>query len=389
VVEARGLRITTAGLVVACAVGVTTLAAAAPRWQVVPGANVDNEAVVWSAGRFWFLTHARNGDYVVRSGRVSGGRFSGWKNAKPALGPGNWVYQTGPAGSLYFTTSGTGGQVPQLVGVKLLANGELGIPAEPGGAATPKSSAGADVVQLSDRAVHVVGLPGSPPRLGVCCDANGKASDLVALIPPSTAPIAELGLDRRGRLWLAWMPGRQGRKQQARIVELDPATLKPRGQAGTVPGFRGFASVRALVCFDSCRLVAEGLAGRTMKTVSWARGDRAPTVLKLPMAGAKCSGFACASVIDARPVGDRLVVAYSVAQGEQGFVIATARGDKRGAGLRRIGSIREPARLGPFVSGMTLNSIPFGAFGPDTFGPVAVYSSGSRAVVRVASLRAR
>ncbi len=126
-----------------------------------------------------------------------------------------------------------------------------------------------------------------------------------------------------------------------------------------------------------------------MKAVSWARGERAATALRLPLAGAKCNGFACTSVIDARPVGDRLVVAYSVAQGEQGFVVATARGDKRGARLRRIGSIQEPARLGSFASGMSLNSIPFGAFGPDSFGPVAVYSNGRRAIVRVASLRAR
>jgi hypothetical protein len=38
---------------------------------------------------------------------------------------------------------------------------------------------------------------------------------------------------------------------------------------------------------------------------------------------------------------------------------------------------------------MDLNSIPFGAFGPDAFGTVAVYGNGRRFVVRVASLRAR
>ena len=58
--------------------------------------------------------------------------------------------------------------------------------------------------------------------------------------------------------------------------------------------------------------------------------------------------------------------------------------DARGRHLRPVRSLVQPRRL----RGATLSSIPFGAFGPDGFAAVAVYS-GSRTLVRVAVLRVR
>ena len=372
-------------LVAVVLVGVGAAAAPAPRWQVVPGGQADNEAVLWSAGRLWFLTHGRSGAYVVRSGRLSKGRLSDWKTARPALPAGSWVYQSGPGRDLLFTTSGAAPGSP-LLAFRLMPNGTLGAAAPLGGAPVPDSSGGSQVIQLADRAVRLVGIQGRRnepvPHLGACCDVGGAPVDFASFIPPNSAARALLGVDRSGRVWLAWVPGRQGQKQQAQLVELYPATLKPHGRPVSVPGFRGFVRIRALVCADTCRVLVEGIAGRGMRAALWGLGERAKVVP--PPAKKKCADGACGSVIDARQVRGHLLVAYWGDPTELALTVGVARADARGRHLRPVRSLVQPRRLG----GATLSSIPFGAFGPDGFAAVAVYS-GSRTPLRVAVLRAR
>jgi hypothetical protein len=374
-------------VLVAVLIGANAAAAPAPasRWQVVPGGQVDNEAVLWSAGRLWFISHGRGGDYIVRSGRVTKGRLGDWKTARPALPGGDWVYQSGPGRDLLFTTSGVGAGSP-LLAFRLMPNGTLGPPGSLGGGPVPESSGGSQVVQLADRAVRLVNIPGRRkepvPHLGACCDVGAAPVDFASFIPPKSAVRALLGVDRRGRVWLAWTPGGRGPKQQAQLVELYPATLKPRGRPAKVPGVRGLVSIRSLVCSDTCRVLAEGMAGRGMTAVLWGVGERPMPIA--PSAKKKCAD-ACGSVIDARQVNGHLLVAYWAGPSNAALTVGVARADARGRRLKGVRSIQQPKRLGS----ATLRSMPFGAFGADGFAAAAVYSGGTGAVVRVAILRAR
>ena len=381
-------------LLVAVLIGANAAAAPAPpasRWQVVPGGQVDNAAVLWSAGRLWFVSPGRGGAYTVRSGRVKKGRLGDWKTARPALPSGDWVYQSGPGKDLLFTTSGASAGSP-LLAFRLMPNGTLGPPGSLGGAPVPDSSGGSQVIQLADRAVRLVSIPGRRkepvPHLGACCDVGAAPVDFASFIPPKSAARAVLGVDRRGRVWLAWAPGKrnpkqQGPKQQAQIVELYPATLKPRGRPAKVPGAGGFVSIRSLVCSDTCRVLAEGTAGRGTRAVLWGVGERpmpiAPSVKKK-----KCAD-ACGSIVDARQVNGHLLVAYWADPANAALTVGVARADARGRRLKGVRSIQQPRRLGS----ATLSSMPFGAFGADGFAAAAVYSGGTRTVVRVAILRAR
>lgn len=356
-----------AGLVVGAA------SAAPPRWQVVPGANPHNEAVVWASGRLWFLTSNANGAYRLRSARVTGSRLSDWSTATPRLGRGSWTYLRAPGNDLVFT-SGTGAE-GSLVSVRLMPNGTLGDPVDVGGAPASRSSMGASFARLPDRAVRITGVSSSreefAAHIAVCCDVDGKVSNFQRFQGSSNA-LGRLGVDRNGRLWLAWVPGRLGVRQQVRVVELDPQTLKARGEPRVVPGFRGFLTLRAMVCTDTCRVFLEGRGGRAMKVASWAPGEAGSTPIGVR------------SLIDVRDTRGGVAFAYSAAAGQSGYTIGTARADSRGRSLRRVSSIREPSILGAAV----LASIPFGAMGPDRFAAIAVYT-GARATVRIAFLPLR
>lgn len=375
-------------LLVAVLIGANAAAAPAPappsRWQAVPGGQVENEAVLWSAGRLWLLSRGRGGAYVVRSGRVTKGRLGDWKTARPALPAGSWAYQSSPGRDLLFTTPGAAAGSP-LLAFRLMPNGGLGQPAALGGAPIPDSSGGSQVIQLADRAVRLVTIQGRrnerAPHLGACCDVGGAPVDFASFISPSSAAGGLLGVDRRGRVWLAWVSDRQGKKQQVQLVELFPATLKPNGRPAAVPGVRGSVSIRSLVCTDSCRVLAEGTAGRGVRAVLWGVGERPIAIA--PRAKKKCAQAACGSVIDARQARGHLLVAYWADASD--LTVAVARADARGRNLKRVRSVVQPRRLG----NATLSSMPFGVFGADGFAAVAPYSGGSRGVVRVAILRAR
>ncbi len=315
-----------------------------------------------------------------------------WRTATPKLSRGDWVFLKSSVRDQLVFTSGRGGAA-QVLALGLMPNGQLGDPVALDGAAPPASSTGASVVQLRDRSVRLSGISrgGFATALGVCCDIAGKVVGFGSL-PASVYAHALLGVDRGGRLWMAWASGRGGPRSQARIVELDPTILKVRGQTRMAPGFQGFVKIKALVCTETCRVVVEGTVGkgrnRATKIGSWAPGDAALTTIRVPQK-AGCRGFSCGSVIDARDDGGRLAIAYSADGSQLGYTIGTARGDARGRNLRRVSSIRQPTQLGSFTRGMVLNSTPAGALGSDGFAAFAFYSSGRRAVLRVALLPVR
>lgn len=386
----RRLRIGAAALAITAIVVASAAAAPKPRWLSIPVANSHSDAVLLSAGRLWFLKSTSTGGFTVRSARVAGGRLADWRTATPKLGGRGWLYLRGFDRDLVFTTA-SGGPTAQIVAVRLLPSGLLGDPTSLGGAPAPQSSTGASAVQLRDRAVRLNGITSSRNEfatiLGVCCDAAGKVVGYGSL-PAAVNVQALLGIDRGGRLWLAWASGRGGPRSQARIAELDPTTLKVRGQPRMAPGFSGFVKIRALVCTDVCRLLLEGSVGRSTRLASWAPGEGAATRIRVPHR-ATCPPGRCGGVIGARADGGTLVVAYSADESQLGYTIGTARADARGRGLRRVSSIRLPAQLGSFSRGVFLDSSPHGALGSDGFAALAFYSSGRRAVFRVALLPVR
>lgn len=379
-----GVRLGACGL---AAVVVAAAAAAAPRWHVISGASVDNEAVIWESGRLWFLNSTGNGRYILRSAGVARGRLSGWKQAAPKLEPGGWVYRRSQGRDLVFASSATGANA-RLVAVRLMPNGTLGDPVDVGGAPMPPSSTAATFAQLRDRAVLITGVTSSRSEfaghIAVCCDVNGKVANFQRF-PGSRNAMGRLGVDHKGRLWMAWVPGRQGVKQRVRVVELEPDTLKARGQPMVVPGFGGFLTLRAMICTDVCRVFLEGLAARGKKVGSWAPGERTLTSIRIPQR-TRCPSGSCAGLIDARAAGTGLALAYSADASQSGYTIGTARADSRGRLLRRVSSIREPSSLGPIERSLVLSSIPFGAMGPDGFAAIAAYSGSGRPIVRVAFL---
>jgi hypothetical protein len=380
-------------IVAALLVGVLTGAsaaaeAAAPRWQTVPVTKADDHAVVLAAGRVWVMNNnTAGGDrFVTKSARISNGKLSSWVTAT-LEGFSGWSTTGLLGGPLVFIAAQPGTPIPKIWGVTLRPNGTLGKPAELRGAPAPPSSAGSGVIQLPDRAVTFAdphyGTEIDPPHLGMCCDVNGEIADYHSFIPPRSGPIPTLGLDRRGRLWLAWKPSR-GRNAQ--IVELDRKTLQPLGKPLVAPALSVF-SIVDLACTDVCRLIMEGASrSSAARNFSWAPGERSPTPIRPP-------GKDPGTVIGARADGGQLALAYSAGSTDQGsFAVSVARGDKRGGHLRLVSSIAIPPTIGSFANGENLTIGPVGTFGPGGFAAVAVYeqfTGGNKVLVRVAILPLR
>src|SRR5205085_1371709 len=78
----------------------------------------------------------------------------------------------------------------------------------------------------------------------------------------------QIGLDARGRIWLAWLDHRDyphAARGVPRLFELDRSSLAPRTAPLAVPGV--VADRLKLACADSCRVVAQTDHG---DIVSWA-----------------------------------------------------------------------------------------------------------------------
>jgi hypothetical protein len=355
-------------------------AAAASGWQTVPGVGPD-KIPVWAAGRLWFFDNgtADATRFVVRSAHVSGAR----------LGP---VVTTRIAtqGLTFATVLGDDAAVwsgNELRAIRLRPDGKLGPLAEVGGGPAPASSSGALVARLPDRAVTVVNA--NPDKThdfpaywaGACCDTNGKVADYHSFVKPNTRPQAFLGVDRHGRLWLSWL-GTQ-KDLRAGIVELDPSTLQPRGKPSVMPTAARYLRLVDVTCGETCRVVVQaGFGsgrGATFWSYSWAAGDRTPT--RIPAGGRN-------GVLAARDYNGRLTVAYYGTGGRNGATpISVARGDARGAHLRKVRTLLAPPYIGSFSNGATLSGTVravFGAGGLAVLAPYERVGRGSGIVMRVA-----
>ena len=195
---------------------------------------------------------------------------------------------------ILFSTPRNGPQA-----VKLLPSGRFGARRDFDTGAPPAAySTGSSVMQLSDRVVRIVNacdfrLPPQKAcrdfefRTGVCCTVDGETTDYGRFVKHSSFTPPQLGLDRRGRLWLAWKGSRP--EHPAEIVQLDPQTLEPRGKPTAIPGTFVYVKSTALVCSDVCRIVlqASKRGQRSPNTnYTWAPGERSLTPIKLPGSGA-------------------------------------------------------------------------------------------------------
>jgi hypothetical protein len=386
----RGLTFVTAAVAAGCAIVGSGLAtpAAAPAWQTVPGAGHEDGANVWAAGRLWFFSNqSTGGPFVIRSARVANGRLSGWVTSSLAAVSARPVYALLGDDLVFQQRLRDPNGFPVLQGVKLLASGRVGDPVDLGGG-TPTSSSfarffGMRVVRVRDRVVQLVGIPhgaGFAQDVGACCDPDGKAVNYRGFF--SSHSYTALGVDRHGRVWLAWSDPNY--RRPAGMVELDPSTLQPLGKPALVPKLT-FSGVGDLVCGDRCRLVMFGAwKPRRDRSWSWAPGESVPTPIHQPTSAGS------AGIIGARDSGGRLVVAYYSSDSHGGLGVAVARGNARGSGMRAVSStIAVPQALGTRDRPDSLINTG-GTFGPTFFAAVTVYESGGggKGYVRVAILPA-
>jgi hypothetical protein len=384
------LAIVTAGIVAAGALvgpGGSSARATTPQWQTVPVDKYGIQFAVWAAGRLWIGNWDQTGARLG-SGRVVNGRVTAWVTTKVNLGS---FVSTGVAVQgeyLVYSNTGSGGP-PDVKAVRLLPNGKVSALTDLRGAPAPQSSTSTHVAQLPDRVIRGTEINvGERHHPAACCDVNGKIVDWNSFLPYGA--FANFGVDRHGRLWLAWyIP----RRPAATMVELDTATLQPRGKPVTAPG--PTYKIDEMVCADRCRLVIEGNYGNRSPNAnhfwSWAPGERSVTQIKAPR---DYSPSQVPQLIGAHDYRGHLVVAFTSQDKNGGIVVGLARGDVRGGNARVVRSIIAPYSIGPLKDPFGFYTAVWGpgsgwgtgaAFGPNGFAAVAEYQDG-KSTVRVAIL---
>jgi len=177
------------------------------------------------------------------------------------------------------------------------------------------------------------------------------------------------------------------------MVELDTATLRPRGKPVTAPG--STYKIDEMVCTERCRLVLEGNWQDRRPTANhfwtWAPGERSVTQIKLPNSAPDQVG----QLRGARDYRGHLVVAFEAPSKTGSTQIVLVRGDVRGGNMRVVRSLPIPYTLGPlrnptyFYLGNWGPGSGWGvgaAFGPGAFAAAAEYEGGKAGAVRVAIL---
>jgi hypothetical protein len=360
---------------------------AAPQWQTAPVDRYGVQFAVWAAGRVWVGSWGGNGAARLVSARVARGRLGSWVRTNVSLGSFVSTFTSVVGDHLVYSATGDDGVTPVVKAVKLLPTGKVSVLTDLGGAPAAPSSA-TFFAQLPDRVVAQATISvGSGHHAAGCCDTNGKVVDWSSFLPYGTS--ARFGVDRHGRLWLAWpVP----RKPAAAIVELDAATLQPRAKPAVSPG--SATRIDEMVCAERCRLVLEGnwqnRAPNASHFWSWAPGERLVTPIRLPKS---YSPSGVPQLLGAHDQRGHLVAAFAVQDKNSAMVIGLARGDAKGANARVVRSVVAPYSIGSTNDPAFYNAIwgpgsgwgSGAAFGPNGFAAVAEYMDG-KAAVRVAIL---
>lgn len=349
--------------------GADASTAAKPNWLLIRGfwpAGAGPEVQGAASGRGWLgfgRGDSTSRSLVLGSLRRVGGKTQFAKAVLPkSQGPMMIV-----GSQLYYHLPDISGKPGALRSVSLLANGGVGAPQAP--PVDPESVPPSqydpvvlDGIQVGDRAVWLLAGGGSSAfYLWACCTRTGELSPLTRLIDPKRNMTSlQLGLDSRGRLWLAWLDLlRRKSWGAARLVELDPDTLSPRMPKPLVsPGSDTWVQPLRLVCGSFCRATAVSLRGGI---ATWAPGERAATMMplgtRLHPAGLLDMSFSSGKLV----VGSSRTLTYRRPpwSAEQ---ISIVRGDARGAHARRVRSTA-PVPFGPSSPFMWQPPI-YGAFVP-------------------------
>jgi hypothetical protein len=389
--RARSLRIVVAAAVaVAASVGTSAASSSTPQWQRVPGITEIGYPVL-AAGRVWFVNYrasdANPAWSTGPSAPIGNGRLGPWTAPQTILEGGDlgWGYEGVRGDDIVFRQGGNDDPTEwRLAGVELLQNGKVGKPVEiTGGAPPPKSSQGTTFVQLPDRTVLIVGIYNRHHENyrdpGACCDVNGQPVNYASLTGALPTHL-QLGLDRQGRLWLAWGRRQQRRPDLAQIVQLDPRTLKPVGAPAMIPRAPE-GIIKSLICTDTCRLLTWGLDARGKSNpVLWGPGDSASTRIRLP-ARPVCD--ACDPILDGRDADGHLVVAYLAGSPTAShYTVGLARGDALGRNLRAAGSVRVPFSLA-VRRPVLLTGFPRGVLSAEGLAVIAYYETDKGPFLRV------
>ena len=363
-------------VIVVVSVSATTLAGAAPAapapgaWKTIPGVRADFgqgiAAVGWASGRAWVaLTGAGGNTMSVTSARVAGRSLSGFETTRLNAS----MYVRMIAGSeLVYSVSQTNSD--SLVARQLLPNGRLGpptVPLDPKPIAPNQAISAQAALRVGGRTVWA--LPGGSRTgsvLWVCCTADGSGQNLTRFVDRQSSPArpVHLGLDARGRLWLAWHDA-----TGVKIVELDPASLVPRTATPIRAPGRGVERFH-MVCAATCRLVIEAYR---VGILSWAPGERSPTTIAR---GRNVFGETRAPrLLAAAYRSGKLAVAYIPEDAPYG--VRVVRGDARGARARRVGRLRKS------LEGVTTHA----AFGPAGLVAVTPVNAFELSAVRIGLIR--
>ena len=291
-------------------------------------------------GRLWIGDWGGNGALRLVSGRVANGRLSSWVTTNVSLGGFVSTLNTVLGEYLVYSSTGADGVTPEVKAVKLLPNGKVSALTDLGGARRlgPRARRSRPASRPSRYPATIsVGRDGH--HAAGCCDTNGKVADWNSFLLYGAS--ARFGVDRHGRLWLAWPISR---KQAAAIVELDTATLQPRGKPAIAPG--PAYKIDEMVCAERCRLVIEGNFGNRSPNAnhfwSWAPGERSVTQIRLPKSYSRPG----AQLLGAHDQNGHLVVAFSTQDKNSAMVIGLVRRNTRGANVRVVRSIVAPYSLG-------------------------------------------
>jgi hypothetical protein len=370
--------------------GAAASTGAKPKWLVLPDfwpADASGATVIGSAsGRGWvgFLrSDGASNSTLLGSLRRVGGRLS---FAKAVLTRSQGAMMI--VGSQLVYHSAGVSTLGELWMAPLLANGGVGtpkaVPDDP--ESIPPHEYPRDyhpgvaaAVQVGDRTVWVLAgfrITGRQDFMWACCTSAGELSDLSRFIDHKRdMEYVQLGLDTKGRLWLAWLDV-QFRKSwgAVRMVELDPDSLAPRTPTTFVAPGDSWAIRPKLVCADRCRMVGSDLGG---DIITWAPGERSVTRTVLG------SRHRTATLLAASFRSRDLVVAsakflalhrppWQVAE------ITIVRGDARGSHARRVGVIDLPGCSGNWCYQGT-----YATFVPGGLVYFALYDSGGLSRFRV------
>lgn len=350
--------------------GADASTAAKPKWLLIRGfwpSGSGPEVEGSAAGRGWLGFNKGDGESrstILGSLRRVGSSTSFAKTVLPkSRGPMMII-----GSQLYYHLLGSG-TPGELRSVPLLANGGIGTPTAlpvdpetiPPALYDPLVVAG---VQVGARIVWVLaGSSVGTNNLWACCSRAGELSPLTRFMNPKRVMgFLQLGIDTKGRLWLAWLDAYPRKVWGAvRMVELDPDTLSPRTPKPYVAPAPDSWLRPKLVCADLCRMVMEDLGGDIF---TWRPGERSAPRMHL---GTRTHH---ATLVAATFRSGHLVVASSVPRQLRHppwnlDEIALVRGDARGSHARRVRSVA-PA---PFGGSSPFQWAPpiYGAFVPGAF----------------------